>query len=76
VYNGKLKISKTRKVFAIIVVVAFAVILILQLTNVISQNFFSLSMLAILAVGLLTVVLINRYEKNQTNKLPPPPPPP
>jgi len=67
-YRREIFPTKTGKVFIIVVIVVAAATLSLLLTNVISQNVFSLSMFVYLAVGLLTAVLINRHEKKQTNK--------
>jgi hypothetical protein len=67
-YHGKIFPTKTRKVSAIIAGIAGAVIIILTYINAISQALTSLFLIGYLAVGLLSLVLINHYEKKQTNK--------
>ena len=67
-YNGKIFHTKTRKVAAIFWGLVGAVIIILIYINVINQGLDELLSIVYIALGLLTVVLINRHEKKQTNK--------
>lgn len=68
--RGSIFPTKTRKIFVVIGGIATAAIIIPISLNVIGQTLDVLFTIGYIGVGLLSIVLINRYEKTkQINKL-------